>query len=165
MCCIHRGVCALNDFKFNLFFPSQHQLAVLIELRVCSRSVMMPRALEDVLRWRNRHGAFEQNQFMSPFSSSYSLLFSTSLSLPLSASLISRWRVCCRMTGRCLAAIQGPHLPDCCSSFFLSFFLPPTAPNSTGSVVSPFQGLSQGLQMCFSEQQWWTLAEISCVSD
>ncbi len=44
---------------------------------------MMPRALEDVLRWRNSHGAFVQNLSMSTFSSSYSLLFSTSLSLSL----------------------------------------------------------------------------------
>lgn len=46
--------------------------------------------------------------------------------LPLSASLILRWRVCCRMTGRRLAAVQAPHLPDCCSSLSLPPQRPPT---------------------------------------
>lgn len=53
--------------------------------------------------------------------------------------------------------------PGPTSAWLLFLSLP--LPNSIGSVVSPFQGLSQGPQMCYSEQQWSTLAEISSVSD
>lgn len=84
---LHSARCLHNKlFQIQFGFSSYDQLALRIELWVCSHGVMMPRALEDVLRWRNSHGAFVQNLSLSPFSSSYSLLFSTSLFLSLSPS-------------------------------------------------------------------------------
>lgn len=78
----------------------------------------MPRASQDVLRWRNSHGAFLKIYPCPPFPPP--ALCSIPYLSPFSASLILTWRVYCWMTGCCLAAIQAPHLPDCCSS--LSFF-------------------------------------------
>ena len=73
-------------------FSLRHQLALLIALWACSHGEMMPGALEDVLRWRNSHGAFVQNLSMSPFFSSYYLLFSTSPSLIWDEGSAVGWR-------------------------------------------------------------------------
>lgn len=126
---------------------------------VCSHGIVVPRSLADVLRWRNSlctksiHVPLQLLLHPAVFHISPSFLLSFFLTHIEMKGLLHD-------DGCCLAAIQATHLPDCCSSFSST-----TPPNSIGSVVSPFQGLSQGLQMCFLEQQWWTLAEISSVSD
>lgn len=114
----------------------------------------------DVLRWRNSYGVFVQNLPVPLFL----------LPLPPSLSLFSLTHI--EMKGllrddrALLGTFPGPTSARLLFLFpFFFFIFLSTAPNCIALVVSLFQGLSQGLQMCFSEQQWWTHSEIPGVSD
>lgn len=122
-CCVQRGVCTINYFKFEFFSSAQHQIAQLPGLWVCSRGLTTARSLANVLRWRNSlctesvHVPLQLLLHPAVFHISPPLFL-----LPFFLTHIEM-KDLLQDDGCCLAVIQATHLPDCCSSFFST---PPT---------------------------------------